>query len=177
MGIYNYVRFGNPMSFGQSWMTSAATEILAAPVSAKDGNHLTEGLLGMIISPGRGVIWYSPCVLLGFVGFFYAYKSKLYESLLIIGFSLIFLVINSGAWWTGGVVLGASISIANFSITAIISRISNQAMAIGINYVSDDRVSGECPEYSFILYAVLYRGRRPTGFDSRYIMVIRSRTL
>jgi hypothetical protein len=100
-GVYNFVRFGNPMSFGQSWMTTAANEILAAPVSAKDGNHLTEGLLGMIISPGRGIIWYSPCVLLGFVGFFYAYKSKLYESLLIIGFSLVFLVINSGAWWTG----------------------------------------------------------------------------
>jgi hypothetical protein len=100
-GVYNYVRFGNPLSFGQSWMTNAATDIISAPVSAQQGSHLTEGLLGMIVSPGRGVIWYSPCVLLGFVGLFYAYKSKRYEALTIVGFSLIFLVINSGAWWTG----------------------------------------------------------------------------
>jgi hypothetical protein len=100
-GVYNYVRFGSPVSFGQSWMTNAATDIISAPVSAQQSNHLTEGLLGMLVSPGRGVIWYSPCVLLGFVGFFYAYKSKRFEALLIIGFSLIFLIINSGAWWTG----------------------------------------------------------------------------
>lgn len=102
--FYNYIRFGNPLSFGQSWMSNVSSELLAAPVSSKEGTLLIGGLLGLLISPGRGVIWYSPCVVLGLIGFYYTYKSrsKFLEALLIIVFSLLFLIVNSGGWWMGG---------------------------------------------------------------------------
>ena len=100
--FYNYIRFGSPLSLGQSSMSNVLSESLATNISSREGTSLIGGLLGLLASPGRGVIWYSPCVVLGFVGFRYAHKSKFLEASLIIVFSLLFLVINSGSWWMGG---------------------------------------------------------------------------
>jgi hypothetical protein len=101
-GVYNYIRFGSPISFGQSWMTHASSEIITAPLSSRESKFILTGLLGQLLSPGRGIIWYSPCVVLGIVGFRYIRKSKLIEASLIIVFSLLFLVVNSGGWWVAG---------------------------------------------------------------------------
>lgn len=100
--FYNYIQFGNPLSLGQNSMFNVLSEPLAKTASSQKGMPLIGGLLGLLASPGRGVIWYSPCVILGLVGFRYARKSKFLEALLIIVFSFHFLVINSGSWWMGG---------------------------------------------------------------------------
>ena len=99
--FYNYIQFGNSLSLGQNSMFNVLSEPLAKNASSQ-GMPLIGGLLGLLASPGRGVIWYSPCVILGLVGFRYARKSKFLEALLIIVFSFHFLVINSGSWWMGG---------------------------------------------------------------------------
>ena len=99
--FYNYTQFGNPLSLGQNSMFNVLSEPLAKTASSQ-GMPLIGGLLGLLASPGRGVIWYSPCVILGLVGFRYARKSKFLEALVIIVFSFHFLVINSGSWWMGG---------------------------------------------------------------------------
>ena len=100
--FYNYIQFSNPLSLGQNSMFNVLSEPLAKTASSQKGMPLIGGLLGLLASPGRGVIWYSPCVILGLVGFRYARKSKFLEALLIIVFSFHFLVINSGSWWMGG---------------------------------------------------------------------------
>ena len=99
--FYNYIQFGNSLSLGQNSMFNVLSEPLAKTASSQ-GMPLIGGLLGLLASPGRGVIWYSPCVILGLVGFRYARKSKFLEALVIIVFSFHFLVINSGSWWMGG---------------------------------------------------------------------------
>jgi hypothetical protein len=54
VGWYNWSRFGSPFEFGQ-----AAFEWTAwAPVHA----------IGFLVSPGKGLLWYSPLALLGLLG-------------------------------------------------------------------------------------------------------------
>ena len=88
-GVYNYVRFGNALSFGQPW----SFRVGAIPA----------GVLGLLISPGRGLLWYCPPVVLSVVGLRSAIRSKPLEALTPVALFLGFLVLHS-FWtvWTGG---------------------------------------------------------------------------
>jgi len=53
-GAYNFVRFGNPLTFGPKW----------------DGFTLCcvrEAVVGLLVSPGRGLLWYCPVAIIGLV--------------------------------------------------------------------------------------------------------------
>jgi len=87
--LYNYLRFVNPLTFGQPWIFSLSS--------------LPEGVAGLLFSPGRGLIWYSPAVLLAIPAFRKAWKTKPIESLLIAGLFLSFLGLHSlYENWNGG---------------------------------------------------------------------------
>lgn len=51
--VYNDYRFGNYRVFGQSWKFSL--------------RFVPEGLAGLLISPGAGLLWFCPCVILSVV--------------------------------------------------------------------------------------------------------------
>lgn len=55
VGLYNAARFGNPFDSGYN-----PIERFTAP--------LGEGTWGLLLSPGRGIIWYAPPVLLAVIG-------------------------------------------------------------------------------------------------------------
>ncbi|GIW05312.1 MAG: hypothetical protein KatS3mg060_0117 [Dehalococcoidia bacterium] len=55
VGLYNAARFGNPLDSGYN-----PIESFTAP--------LGEGLWGLLLSPGRGIVWYAPPVLLALAG-------------------------------------------------------------------------------------------------------------
>lgn len=50
-GIYNFARFGNPMEMGYHGGTSFPTP-------------LSTGLYGLVLSPGKGVLWFAPLSIL-----------------------------------------------------------------------------------------------------------------
>jgi len=53
--VYNFVRFGNPLMFGPKW----------------DGFTLCcvrEAAVGLLVSPGRGLVWYCPVAIIGVIG-------------------------------------------------------------------------------------------------------------
>ena len=50
---YNFYRFGHLRSFGQGWDFSIS--------------FIPEGLAGLLISPGGGLLWFCPCVILSFL--------------------------------------------------------------------------------------------------------------
>jgi len=52
---YNFHRFGNPLNFGQAWSFGLTL--------------IPKGLAGLLISPGFGLVWYLPCVVLALAGF------------------------------------------------------------------------------------------------------------
>jgi hypothetical protein len=53
---YNFYRFGHVQSFGQGWDFSI--------------RFMPAGLAGLLISPGGGLLWFCPCVILAFIALF-----------------------------------------------------------------------------------------------------------
>lgn len=87
--LYNLLRFGNPLNFGQAWIFSLSA--------------LPQGIVGLLFSPGRGIIWYCPAVLVAILGFRKAAKTKPLEGLLIGAVFLGFLMLHSAyANWHAG---------------------------------------------------------------------------
>lgn len=60
-GGYNWLRFGNPATFGQRW---GGFTLCCVP----------EAVTGLLISPGRGLLLYSPLVALGLGAVLYAWR-------------------------------------------------------------------------------------------------------
>jgi hypothetical protein len=87
--LYNDLRFGHPLMFGQPW----SFRLQAIP----------EGFLGLLLSPGRGLIWYCPTMLLSVAAFLKAKKSNLLDALLPVTMFAGFLLLHSfWAFWSGG---------------------------------------------------------------------------
>lgn len=109
-GIYNYAQFGNPLSFGQgSWFYNAVSEAAITPATQsgsssgeQSGLRLGEGILGLLVSPGRGLLWYCPPVILAVIGLRNAMKAKALEALMVVTLFWVYLLPHSGGWWPAG---------------------------------------------------------------------------
>ena len=87
--VYNYKRFGHPLTFGQRWSFAMA----AVP----------EGLFGLLLSPGRGLLWYCPPIILSVVAFRKARRVNFSAALLIVSVFAGFLSVHSlWSFWSGG---------------------------------------------------------------------------
>lgn len=88
--VYNDVRFGSPLNFGPSWSLFRLGAIPA-------------GVAGLLASPGWGLIWYCPVVLLVFIGIREAWSRYSLEILAIAAVFLAFLLLHSYfVDWSGG---------------------------------------------------------------------------
>lgn len=86
---YNAVRFGNPLNFGPANPFSLAL--------------IPKGLAGQLVSPGAGIIWYCPPVIMAVLGFSKAVKVRQMEALLIGSVFGAFLLLHSAVpYWEGG---------------------------------------------------------------------------
>ena len=86
---YNYFRFGHALTFGQPWAFSLS--------------FVPTGIAGLLVSPGRGLIWYSPVLLLAIAGFRTAKKTHALEALLVASLFAGFLSLHSvWSFWGGG---------------------------------------------------------------------------
>jgi hypothetical protein len=87
--FYNYVRFGSVASFGPKLEFS----LRAIP----------KGIAGLMLSPGWGLVWYSPVLILSISGFRKLWRTKPMEALAIGGGFAGFLLIDSyWSYWSGG---------------------------------------------------------------------------
>jgi hypothetical protein len=87
---YNALRFGHPLTFGQPW----SFRVEAIP----------EGFAGLLFSPGRGLVWYCPIVILSAVAFLRARKAVIFlDAILPVAIFAGFLFLHSfWAFWSGG---------------------------------------------------------------------------
>ena len=89
MIAYNLLRFGNPFDFGyhtNNWQTP-----------------LLKGLYGLTLSPGKGILWYAPVVVLGLAGLRSFARRWLPEAVLCAGVSAGYLLLHSVyTYWEGG---------------------------------------------------------------------------
>jgi hypothetical protein len=87
--LYNLVRFGNPLNFGPSWAFSLSA--------------FSHGIAGLLCSPGRGILWYCPPVVMAVLGFRKAKKTMPIEALLMATLFAGFLALHSLVpYWHGG---------------------------------------------------------------------------
>jgi len=87
--LYNWVRFANPFIFGQPYAFSFVS--------------IPTGVAGLLVSPGRGLIWYCPPVVLAVLGLWKAAQGRRLEALSIVALFAAFLGLHS-FWtaWSGG---------------------------------------------------------------------------
>jgi hypothetical protein len=86
--IYNYYRFGNFRTFGQPWAFSIS--------------FVPQGLAGLLISPGAGLLWFCPCVMLSVVALAQIRTQRL-EAWTIAALAVASLLLHSlWASWNGG---------------------------------------------------------------------------
>jgi hypothetical protein len=87
--LYNWVRFADPFIFGQPYAFSFVS--------------IPTGVAGLLVSPGRGLIWYCPPVVLAVLGLWKAAQGRRLEALSIVALFAAFLGLHS-FWtaWSGG---------------------------------------------------------------------------
>jgi Glycosyltransferase family 87 len=77
---YNFYRFGNPLTFGHSWSYFSLS-------------FIPQGIAGLLVSPGAGLIWFCPCAALAVVAF--RRTAMRPEALVIIATFTAFVVLHS----------------------------------------------------------------------------------
>jgi hypothetical protein len=82
---YNVLRFGQPLNFGISSPFRIASFL--------------PGVAGLLASPGYGLLWYCPPVILAIFGFRKAMKDHLFEALAILSVFSAFLFLHSLLWY------------------------------------------------------------------------------
>jgi len=87
--LYNDMRFGHPMMFGQPWSFRF--------------DSIPEGFVGLLLSPGRGLLWYCPILVLSFAAIPKAWKLNIWDPLLPLAIFASFLLLHSlWVFWSGG---------------------------------------------------------------------------
>lgn len=89
-GVYNLARFGHPLVFGPPWGWFSLGTV-------------PESIVGMLVSPWRGLVWYSPVAVLGFVALRRAPAERRPEALAAVGVFAALLGLHSlwTAWDAG----------------------------------------------------------------------------
>lgn len=89
VAVYNWVRFGSPLDAGYR---TAAWDVPP-----------WIGLAGLLLSPGKGLFWYSPPVVLGLVGFVPLVRQRPRAAVLLGGVATLYLLAHSAYnHWHGG---------------------------------------------------------------------------
>lgn len=102
-GIYNAVQFGSPLRFGQSEVASKVAEIKTLDPDPWQ-TPLWEGAAGVLFSPARGLLVFSPFLAFAFWGLAVAARERAWEPLrpLVVGVLGVFLVTFKWFDWWGG---------------------------------------------------------------------------
>ncbi len=104
LGVYNGYYFGSPFVFGQS----VAAEALALGKAGGEGVFQTpilEGLTGILFSPSRGMLFYSPVLLIGLAGAVLTWKNPRRFALMIpLQVAALLMFTTQAKWfdWWGG---------------------------------------------------------------------------
>lgn len=93
--LYNYLRFGSPWETGWRAEQAISVQDFTLPIH--------KGLIGLLISPARGLLFYSPVLLLALFGYVKAFRKHKYEFSLITALVAIYLIFYSmwRAWHAG----------------------------------------------------------------------------
>ena len=100
---YQGYYFGNPLVFGQT-MASQRIALRDTGSTALWQSSWLESVPGLLFSPGRGLVWFSPVLVLGLLSAVAVWKRRRYHPLIPLQASVLLLVLMAGKWfdWWGG---------------------------------------------------------------------------
>ena len=99
LGLYNYLAFGNPLTSSYQFSTFKATQNFNQPIG--------QGLYMLLFSTWRGIFFYSPILLLMFIGSLQMYKKYSTETLFFITLiAIIPLFFSAYSYGSGGLAYG-----------------------------------------------------------------------
>ena len=101
--VYNASFFGNPLVFGQS-VVSQSLALRDTGSASLWQSSWRESLPGLLISPGRGLIWFSPVLLFGFLSAVAVWREPRYRPLIPLQAAVLLMILLAGKWfdWWGG---------------------------------------------------------------------------
>ena len=104
---YNHHYFGSPFVFGQT----AASKLIFLRDTGSDSlwqSSWLESLPGLFISPSRGLLWFSPVLLLGLFGAAAVWRQRRYRVLIPVQVTVVLMILVAGRWtdWSGGLTWG-----------------------------------------------------------------------
>ena len=104
---YNAHHFGSPFVFGQT----VASKIIALRDTGSANlwqGTWRESLPGLLISPSRGLLWFSPVLLLGVAGAAAVWREPRYRPLIPLQAAVVLMILVAGKWldWIGGLTWG-----------------------------------------------------------------------
>lgn len=101
--VYNVHYFGSPFQFGQTIASKAISLRDTGTENLWQGSW-AESLPGLLISPARGLAWFSPVLVLGLVSAVAVWKSPRFRSLIPLQAAVLLMVLVAGRWfdWWGG---------------------------------------------------------------------------
>ncbi|MCY4373695.1 MAG: glycosyltransferase family 39 protein [Spirochaetaceae bacterium] len=104
---YNGYYFGSPFVFGQT----AASKTIALRDTGSESlwqSSWRESLPGLLISPSRGLLWFSPVLLLGLAGAPAVWRVPRYRPLIPLQAAAALMILVAGKWvdWIGGLTWG-----------------------------------------------------------------------
>ena len=104
---YNAWWFGSPFEFGQTISSRAIALALTGSGDIWSG-PLWESLPGLLISPQRGLAFYSPVLLLGFAGMALAWRQARWRPLVPLQVAVLAMIVVAARWydWWGGAAWG-----------------------------------------------------------------------
>ncbi|MDO8670926.1 MAG: phospholipid carrier-dependent glycosyltransferase [Dehalococcoidia bacterium] len=89
IGWYDYARFGSPFVTGYQ--------------SIAWNRPIIDGLYGLLLSPGKGLLWYSPALVLSVLAFLTLYRFRKREALFIAGLGVVWVAFHAPyRFWEGG---------------------------------------------------------------------------
>ena len=107
LAAYNGYYFGSPLVFGQT----VASKIIFLRDTGSE--HLwqsswRDSLPGLFISPSRGLVWFSPVLLLGLVSAVAVWREPRYRILIPLQAAVVLMILVAGKWsdWSGGLTWG-----------------------------------------------------------------------
>ena len=103
LAAYNGYYFGSPLVFGQT----VASKLIALRGTGSENlwqSSWRESLPGLLISPSRGLLWFSPVLLLGVAGAAAVWREPRYRALLPLQAAVVLMILVAGRWfdWWGG---------------------------------------------------------------------------
>ena len=107
LAAYNGYWFGSPFGFGQT----AASKLIFLRDTGSDSLWQSSWLVslpGLLISPSRGLVWFSPALVLGFASAAAAWREPRYRPLIPLLAAVVLMILVAGKWtdWSGGLTWG-----------------------------------------------------------------------